>query len=1037
MMYKLFKIFAAHLCVVSLLLSCSEDSALQQGSADVSVLPLEDVKVHPLGDRFSVAYTSTTSWKVVCKDDATGKAPTWIDAPSDISRKMGTTVLEFVIDPNVMKDRSDRRCTVSFFDVSKNAKVKSFVITQDAVVLEVDNESLDFGWKKDKKQLRVNSNVEWTLQVNGRNNDKFDVVWESVDATVDEVEEKLCELTTKTHNFSTDDLTAEIRIRPVKRNNKGDEQDFTSLETKVALSQDFLVFLVDDSVEETMDLQIFSELGKTYVSGGEVNADDHRTEQTVTVVSEADWEINQDAFEDDWGLELVRSVETETVTVAGRDAVKTTLDIIVNSPNPGKVSREELLELYVDAGDAKASRNLKVIQEGYQFTGTLEGTETYENMGGERTLDIRTRGPWFIEESLIPEWLSVSPVSGIGDGTIVLQAKGQNLNFKDNTANITVKSALNDLTAAENFTQDKFIFEVEGMENFKNSFSRLDLTEHPVTVTSSGAWSLDVTSAAEDDGEDWLYVDNEKGETGETDVIFRAKTSNPDKDGERGKRIVIVSDLHKDMTPVPAEAVKEFEFTQDRFRFEFIKDNTEAVGTNFVAYKSSANAYSFEMRCSAPWRVEEKPKWLTLNIENGDGTTYPTVSVTAANNVDLDWDKPREGKVVVLSDPEGNGSYSDRKELEFTQDKFVFEVTAEPKYDVDALNTNSYDIAVDVTAGASWKLSQSSTWPSPNKTSGTGSGIVKFTPSQNGTLSSRTTTMTLTCNVLKNSPLKTITVNQSAYRFDSTPVPLQEFVELNSSAQTVYVDCLGPWTVDNSYSSWLTVTPSSGTGNAILTVTTKNNTGAARGPVIFNVKSVVGGITHTKPVTVTQRDYQWTVVSNPGKLEADVLDGGNAEVKFKSSGAWTASANKEFVTVSPGSGVGVRDRISTVKIEVGANYLTTEQTAIVTIKSKDNTSLQIAANVSQPAYVWKVGKTGKAIDIEGGSVDATVDCSGKVKVDESTVPDWLEYKVSSGKVTFTAEKNETGAPRSAKITVKSEHYNYNNVLKGEIEVTQN
>ena len=156
MMYKLFKIFAAHLCVVSLLLSCSEDSALQQGSADVSVLPLEDVKVHPLGDRFSVAYTSTTSWKVVCKDDATGKAPTWIDAPSDISRKMGTTVLEFVIDPNVMKDRSDRRCTVSFFDVSKNAKVKSFVITQDAVVLEVDNESLDFGWKKDKKQLRVN-----------------------------------------------------------------------------------------------------------------------------------------------------------------------------------------------------------------------------------------------------------------------------------------------------------------------------------------------------------------------------------------------------------------------------------------------------------------------------------------------------------------------------------------------------------------------------------------------------------------------------------------------------------------------------------------------------------------------------------------------------------------------------------------------------------------------------------------------------------------------------------------------------------------
>ena len=179
------------------------------------------------------------------------------------------------------------------------------------------------------------------------------------------------------------------------------------------------------------------------------------------------------------------------------------------------------------------------------------------------------------------------------------------------------------------------------------------------------------------------------------------------------------------------------------------------------------------------------------------------------------------------------------------------------------------------------------------------------------------------------------------------------------------------------------------------------------------------------------------MTSNPGSLEADVLEGGSIEIKFKSSGAWEASSNKDFVTVSPATGNKGRDLTATVKIEVGANYSTGKQDAVVTINSKDNSSLKITANVSQPAYEWSVGKTSKAIDVAGGSVDATVKSTGKVKVDNATVPDWLEYKESSGKITFTAEKNETGAPRSAKITVKSEHFNYNNDLKGEIEVTQN
>lgn len=1013
----------------------------QDGTDDMCLLPVDDmVTVHPMGDYFSVAYTSMGEWEMELEDSESSN-PSWI-TPSVKSGRKGTTVVDFSVQPNLS---ADRVCTITF---SSAGVEKSFDVSQEQLYLNISHNAFNFGWEKSGDKgltFNVESNVEWTVDV--EDSEKFSVDYVKSSAGY-ATGNKSVTVKAKEHNFAMSAAQSNLVVRPIRLNNKGEVVSIVpeverQLKRAIELTQDYLIFVVQNSNNDS-ELYSFSELGDDYVKTGAVSANDHITKQKVIVTSEVDdWGYSMSDINtklSTWGVSLTRKsqyLSQELTQQFGRDINVTELEICVSKPNPERASRTGEFDLYLTTSEGEhVNRTISLQQDAYQFEINCNGTADFENISGQAEMEVSTTGPWHLKESDIPSWLTVHPLSGVGSTSISVKADEQNFDFEDLSADLVVYSDLNTIKSNQKFTQKKFLFEIEGIDQFAEPLSRLDLNEYTIYVTSSGPWTLDCSSGSEDDGKDWLKVDKVKGSAGERiPVILQAKSINPNKQNKRVKDILITSDLHKHSGTWPQGAKSVFTFVQDRFRFEFSKDGSVITSQNFAAYnRKNENKSTFIMECSAPWKITGVPAWLTFDLVEGDGKVYPEVTVIATNNTGTDWAKSRKANIVVRSDVDSDGTYSETKTLLVTQDQFVFNIQSTgASYAVETLNDRTYIIPVSVTDGAEWSIVSDSWIGLTGESTRTGSSTIAFKPQQNGNLTTRTGYVKVQCDAL-DSPKQTVfEITQGAYRFDSTEKTVPQFAEINPDTQSVPVDCMGSWTIEGM-PSWLNVSPSSGVGNATLSIVPDANDGSDRDASI-KVVSTVSGIRHEKIIKISQLDFVWKTVSGFSDINADVLSNQSTTLSFKSSGKWKASSDKTFVTIDKTSGNGDRFATSRIKLQIQPNYTTELRAAEVKIKSDDFANKIFTVAVTQPGYVFNIATPSDTrFKASGGTISVSTECSGSLTVDCGGAK-WLTYAVSDGKIVFSASSNSS-KERSAKVVIKSEHFNKNSELYKELEFVQ-
>ncbi len=1058
MKYNVIRLFFICLTVL-VAVSCGDDSYLQQGTTEDAILPIGNVEVHPLGDVFKVAYTSPVSWGVEFRDkENKNNEVDWISITSP-GGDVGTTVVQFTVDPYISEDdhNKDRECQVIFCKKGSREVLNEFDISQARAVLTVSEEKMHFGWNKSigEQAFKVETNIEWDYEVSGENSmvftvDTTDVVNE--DGTKGSVWAKVNAVSP---NFGIQDYKAEITVKPVKRDNKGkivelERKVLEGLKRTIEVSQDYLIFAINHS-----GLMSFSELGHDYVDTANVDVSGHTAVQTITVTCETEWELSSDAAVDEsWGLELTPSEEGKNVVVGGRNVKTKTLTIKVKKPNPSEESRRAAFDLYVSADDVREKRTVEIYQYAYKFDSALWSSDvSFDNSSGENTLSLQTTGPWSILSDDVPEWLSINPMEGVGNADITIKAEKQNLSFEDLRCDVKILSGLNTLTDTYSFSQDRFKFEVEWPEAFDFELPRHNTEEHTIKITSSGPWTLELESykssdgSIVDDGTDWVAVESFSGQAGSSYVTIKAKNANPDKNSQRGKVIKISSDLHKYGISWPEKALYSNIFIQDKFRFDIVRDDVDITKqpTNFVAYNEKANTSTFIMQCSAPWRILENCDWVSFNSYEGTGMDdlYPTITMTAKNNVSGKWDEPRDAVITVESDPIGDGSYTDVKTFEVAQDALVFTVAALNEYPVGALNDEDCAFSVLATEGLPWTMtvSDEDTWVGCETTDYKGSKDVTFKPFHNGTLSDRDGNITISSSVIENLNPTTMTVKQSAYEFDNTPVILDGFKALNPESKYFNLVCMGPWKVE-ACPDWVTVDPSYGSGDSKLTVTLDKNTatGDSR-PCTIKIVSQVGGVDHTKEVTVVQDPFTWEItpsdnISTDNVLKVDAL-GDKGSISLICSGSWTASADSAFVKVSPDKGYGGKDITETVTVTVEPNYTRSEREAKVSVSSDDNSAHKHELTVVQNAYVFEVDTLfTENISYEGGVVIA-VKCSERPEVSMPEGVDWLETSYSADRVfNVTAKENTTSSPRSAEVTVYSPNVSKNPALTKTFTITQ-
>jgi arabinan endo-1,5-alpha-L-arabinosidase len=148
---------------------------------------------------------------------------------------------------------------------------------------------------------------------------------------------------------------------------------------------------------------------------------------------------------------------------------------------------------------------------------------------------------------------------------------------------------------------------------------------------------------------------------------------------------------------------------------------------------------------------------------------------------------------------------------------------------------------VTVTANESWTVSSSQSWLTYSPSSGTNDGAVKMSATANSGANPRSGVLTLTA---PGGQSATVNVTQPGTNSLSV-APTSLTLANTASANLITVTSNVAWTASSDSTSWLTVSPASGSSNGSFTATAIANSGSARSG---NISVLGGGITLTVPV---------------------------------------------------------------------------------------------------------------------------------------------------------------------------------------------
>ena len=358
---------------------------------------------------------------------------------------------------------------------------------------------------------------------------------------------------------------------------------------------------------------------------------------------------------------------------------------------------------------------------------------------------------------------------------------------------------------------------------------------------------------------------------------------------------------------------------------------------------SASSATSFTAASTVSWVTVSPasgttPQTLTLTANAGSmtpGTYTGTVNVTAGSTT-----TPISVTLTVTAP----GS-----------------VTATPSsltysYTIGGSTPSSQTVQVSSTNATSFTAAGSASWITVSPTSGTtpqnvtvginpsGLNAGTYNGSVNITAGSTTTTVpvTLTVTGSSSSPITPTPSSLSFTQVTGGSAPASQTVQLSSTTATPFTAAAG--------AGWLTVTPSSGTTPATLTVSA-NAAGFTAGTYQSSVLVTVGSTTTSIPVTLTVTGSTANpVTASPSSLQFAQTLGGSTpasqtiQLSSTTSTSFTAAPTQSWITVSPSSGT----TPATLTVGVNATGLTagTYQGAVTITAGASTSSIPVTFTVS-------------------------------------------------------------------------------------------
>lgn len=660
-------------------------------------------------------------------------------------------------------------------------------------------------------------------------------------------------------------------------------------------------------------------------------------------------------------IAIAKSAIGFDVTIIDQDQGITTARQRVNWANDGAV--DENWNNMDDAG------TLKLIQNTLEISSTSISISNTEGSNG--SINVTSNTIWTASSN--QTWLTVTPLSKNGNGTLIFTA----------TANpkITTRMATVTILAPGTTSKNLIITQEAGPATLSVLPTNLNIaamagSTATFNVTSNTAWSVSSNQT-------WLTANPSTG-TGNGTVTLTTEL-NP----------TIVSRTATVTISASGTTSQNITVTQAA------SPATISVSPTSMNIASAAGSTAtFNITSNTSWSVTSNQNWLTASPLTGTGNG--TVTLTAELNPSL----VSRTAIITIS---AIGVTS--------QTVTVMQIVGDATLSVSPTNLNigatgGSTTTFNVTSNAAWSASSDQTWLAVNPSSGTGNGSVTLTADANPTTSTRIATVSVSATGVTS---QTVTITQAAGSATlSVSTSTLSLGSVANSTSTFNITSNTLWTV-SSNKSWLTVNPSTGSGNSTITVTVEENPSTTERTATITVTAV--GVV-SQIITATQSKGIISLSVSPSTLNIESVKNSTASFNVISNISWSVSSDQNWLTVIPVSG----SNNGLVSVIADANQTVTERVANVTISADGLTPITVS--VVQAAGEASLIVSDESIDIaHSASSSASIKVTSNITWIASSDQSWLSISPNNsvtgdGTITLTATAN-TGPARNATVTIIS------------------
>ena len=296
-------------------------------------------------------------------------------------------------------------------------------------------------------------------------------------------------------------------------------------------------------------------------------------------------------------------------------------------------------------------------------------------------------------------------------------------------------------------------------------------------VESEASWTATSTS--------WISVSPQSGEAGKTQVTISVP-ENASVLVRDGSVYFTVADNNRVEVPVVQQGV------------------TLNVSPDDITFSSFMGSQSVVVESNDKWTVTAKPDWISLDKTSGSGNAT-LQATTTENNTTVE----RRGEITVTTDDDVVSRTiqvrQEAKNVEYADAVLEF-------------NYNESSQSISFVTDGHWSLTKDADWFSTDRTSGSGSATLTITVEENNTLDIRDGQITLliadqSYTISIHQECKYLTLSSSAFNFEAPA----SSVKLSISSNTDWIGKI------KEGSEWISITPTSGTNNAEITINVAEN----------------------------------------------------------------------------------------------------------------------------------------------------------------------------------------------------------------------